>query len=209
MGLALTASGCLLKDRTDTWYLEPNGVVTWSVLEKDVRSDANAAADRQKEESTYMTDVRNQVHPIASGFRALGASEIRTKILRGSIPYSVVTEARFASIEAMGQALIVRTGLSGSSILERDAVGAVWTLTMRDPHAPDTPDQNDQDTGALVEGLAGLKVTLTDGRFVAAGSQGFDISSDGRVATLLADKDDEKAFEDGSLIVKRLKWVVR
>jgi hypothetical protein len=52
-------------------------------------------------------------------------------------------------------------------------------------------------------------VTLTDGRFLAAGTQGFDISSDGRVATLLADKDDEKAFEDGALIVKKLKWTVR
>jgi hypothetical protein len=52
-------------------------------------------------------------------------------------------------------------------------------------------------------------VTLTDGRFVAAGSQGFDISSDGRVATLLAGKDDEKAFDDGSLVVRKLKWSVR
>jgi hypothetical protein len=209
VGLAVTASGCLLKDRTDTWYLEPNGVVTWSVLEKDIRSDAKAAADRQTEEGTYMADVRNQVHPIARGFRALGAAEIRTKILRGSVPYSVVTEARFASLEVMGQTIIVRSGLSGSSILERDAVGATWTLTIRDPHAPDTPDQGDQDLSSVIEGLAGLKVTLTDGRFLAAGTQGFDISSDGRVATLLADKDDEKAFEDGALIVKKLKWTVR
>lgn len=207
--LPFVAAGCLLKDRTDTWYLEPSGVVTWSVLEKDVRSDAKAAADRQTEEGTYMSDVRNQVHPIARGFRALGAAEIRTKILRGSVPYSVVTEARFASLETMGQMLIARTGLSGSSILERDAVGATWTLTMRDPHAADTPEQNDQDLNALIEGLEGLKVTLIDGRFVAAGSQGFTISSDGRVATLLADKDDEKAFEDGNLIVKRLKWITK
>jgi hypothetical protein len=121
----------------------------------------------------------------------------------------VVTEARFASLEAMGQTMIVRNGLGGSSIVERDAAGAIWTLTLRDPHAPDTPDQNDQDMGALIEGLAGLKVTLTDGRFVAAGSQGFDISSDGRVATLLAGKDDEKAFDDGSLVVRKLKWSVR
>jgi hypothetical protein len=208
VGLALTASACLLKDRTDTWYLEPNGAVTWSVLEKDVRSDAKAATDRQTEEGTYMTDVRNQVHPIAKAFRALGATEVRTRILRGSVPYTVVTEARFASLDAMGQTLIARTGLTGTSVLERDGAGATWTLTMRDPHSADTPEQNDDDVSALIEGLA-LKITLTDGRFVTAGTQGFDISSDGRVATLLADKDDEQAFQDGGLIVKRLKWVGR
>jgi hypothetical protein len=207
--LPLTATGCLQKDRTDTWYLEPSGTVTWSVMEKDVRSDAKSAVDRQTEEGTYMTDVRSQMHPLAKGFRALGAAEIHTKILRGTSPYSVVTEARFASVDALGQQIIVRAGLAGNSLLERDASGATWTLTVRDPHSQDTPSQNDEDLNALTDGLACLKVILTDGHFVAAGTDGFGVSSDGRAAAAIEDKSDVKTFEDGGMIVKRLKWTAR
>jgi hypothetical protein len=209
MVLPFMATGCLQKDRTDTWYLEPNGTVTWSVIEKDVRSDAKTAADRQTEEATYMTDVRSQMHPLAKGFRVLGAAEIHTKVLRGTSPYSVVTEARFASVDVLGQQVIVRVGLTGSSLLERDATGETWTLTFRDPHSQDTPSQNDEDLNALTDGLACLKVILTDGHFVAAGTDGFDISGDGRAATVIEDKSDVKTFEDGGMIVKRLKWTVR
>ena len=44
--VSFLASGCLIKDTTQTVYLEPDGTVTWSVLEKDVRSDAPRAEDR-------------------------------------------------------------------------------------------------------------------------------------------------------------------
>jgi hypothetical protein len=207
--LPFMAAGCLLKDRTDTLYLEPGGALTWSVMEKDVRSDANDPVDRQAEEATYMTDVRGQTGPLPRGFRSLGASEIHTKILRGTSPYTVVTEARFASVDLVGQRMIERVGLAGSSVLEVGAAAALWTLTMRDPHAAGPPSQNDEDLNALTEGLSGLRIILTDGHFVAAGTDGFDISGDGRAAAVRQNTADDKALDDGGQIVKALKWTVR
>ena len=88
VALALT-SGCLQKDTTETWYLGPAGAVTWVVTESDVRSDAQAAADRQNEESTYRQAFERQEHPVARGFRELGLGDIRTTVLRGEAPFTV------------------------------------------------------------------------------------------------------------------------
>jgi hypothetical protein len=144
---------------------------------------------------------------MAKGLIALGATEPRTRILRATVPFSVVTDGRFASVQDLGQRMVYRLGLAGSSVVVREGATATWTLTIRDPHAQDAPTQNDEDVNALTEGLGELKITLTDGRFVEA--EGFNLSSDGRVATLVSDKADEKSFEEGGLIVKRLKWTVR
>jgi hypothetical protein len=204
--LAPFAAGCLLKDRIDTWYLEPNGAVTWSVVEKDVRSDAKAPVDRQNEETTYLTAVRAQTPPIAMAFQQLTPAKIETRILRGSVPFTVVTDCRFSSVAVLAQRIIDRAGLAGASVLNRDADGMSWTMTFRDPHAENAVgDQtDDEDLEALVDGLDGLKVVLVEGRFTSAA--GFDLSSDGRVATIVSDKEMTEKFDNGAPIVIRLSW---
>src|ERR1017187_8896443 len=111
--LPVMTAGCLIKDTTETWYLDPGGTVAWSVTEADVRSDAQSVTDRQNEETIYITAVRAQSHPMAKGLTALGPIDVRTRILRGTVPFTVVTDARFASIAALGQVLIQRCGLTG------------------------------------------------------------------------------------------------
>ena len=201
--LSVGTTGCLLKDRTDTWYLDPGGAVTWSVTEKDVRSDARAAVDRQNEEGNYITAVRNQQHPIARGLALLGPIDVHTRILRAAVPYTVVTDGRFASIDVLGRWMIVRLGLAGTSVLERTADGTTWTFSVRDPHAEGAAHENDDSLSALMDGLDDLKVVLVTGEFLAA--DGFELSGDGRVAAYK--KDDETAKRDGdAVIVLRLRW---
>jgi len=197
------ATACLLKERTDTWYLEPSGAVSWSVIEKDVRSDAQAAVDRQNEEAAYISAVRSQTHPLARAFGLLGPAPVRTQILRGTLPFTVITQATFASIDALGLRLIGRLRLSGSSVLERSAEGTQWTFSVRDPRAQDAAKADDEDLEELVNGLDGLHVVLTAGHFLAG--ENVQLSSDRRAATLTFDANAAKS-DDGGLTVIKLRW---
>ena len=199
---ALTSGGCLLKDVTETWYLEPDGGVTWVVMEKDVRSDAQAEADRRNEEETYYQDVMREVHPAARGFRALGAARLRTRILRSEIPFSVVTEGRFAALDDLGQRIISMSGLAGTSLLTRDGASREWTFTIRDPHAENS--RPDEDVMALLGDLDTLQVVLVTGRFESA--QLFEISADRRVARI--DRAQLKDMDESAVLVLKLKWTV-
>jgi len=204
--IALAASACLLKDRTDTWYLEASGAVSWEVVEKDVRSDAKTPFDRQAEEDAYFTRVRNRNHPVAKGLAELGALNVRTRILREDRPYSVVTDGRFTSLENLGRQLILAFQLTGMSSVQRDGETMTWTFTIRDPHSPDgQPSKVDDDLSELTNGFERLKIVLVQGAFVNA--KGFDISSDRRVATV-AKPDDETAdkFDAGEPVVWKLVW---
>ena len=200
---AVLASGCLVKDVTETWYLAEDGSVTWVVMEKDVRSDAQAAADRQSEEQSYYDAVRREDHPVARGLRALDAAKLRTRILRSELPYTVVTEGRFANLEVLGQRMIAATGLAGTSVLVRDGAAWEWTLSVRDPHAENT--KPNEDVTALMGELDKLQVVLATGHFESA--QVFSISSDRRVATF--DEDQIKDADENAVVVLRLRWIVK
>ena len=201
----MLCSGCLQKDVTETWYLEADGAVTWVVTESDVRSDAQAAADRENEEHNYQLAFQRQDHPIVRGLRELGFEDIRTLVLRGDVPFTVRTQARGLSIDALGLRIIQRSGLAGTSTLVRDGNFWVWSFTARDPHAQDMTAPIDDDLSALLNGLDKLKVVLVSGRFDAAA--GFTLSSDRRAAALI-DPDDHREPDgaDQSVVTLRLKW---
>jgi hypothetical protein len=202
VALTMTA-GCLIKDTTQTWYLRPDGSVTWTVVESNVRSDARAAADRANEETTYWTSVKSETHEVAEAFRLLGGTNLGTRVVRAEVPYTVVTDARFAGIADLGQRLIVEMGLVGSSVLVRDADAWQWTMTIRDPHAADSQIDPEHAIVSLADTLASLKIVLVSGRFESA--EGFVLTSDHRVATF-----DEKATNPGGenqTVVLRLRWV--
>jgi hypothetical protein len=201
---ALMATGCLLKEEEHTWYLEPEfGQVTWTVLERDVRSDASAPADRNAEEQTYWMDVQAENHQMARALRRLGGTEIRTRILRADAPYSVVTDAKFGSIEDLGRSIIALGGLSGTSVLRPDGALLTWTLTLRDPHAEEPP--SDEAVIGLLGAFDSLRVVLTAGRFESA--QGFTFDSDRRVARI--DREFVNAKTDEVDLVLTLQWTAR
>ena len=199
----LLSTGCLLKDVTETWYLDENGAVTWVVMEKDVRSDAQAPADREEEERTYYAGVKTENHVVARGFRALGGTQLRTRILRGELPFTVVTEARFSGLDTLGQRVIIATGLAGTSVVTRNGDAFEWTFTVRDPHA-ESP-KADEDVSALMGDLDKLQVVLARGHFESG--QLFSISQDRRVATF--EESQLKDADENAVVVLRLKWRVK
>ena len=199
--VALASSGCLLKDVSHTWYIDGAGTVSWVVMEKDVRSDAQAEADRRSEEETFYQDVLREVHSTARGLRALGAARLRTRILRSEVPFVVVTEGRFDGLDELGQRMISMSGLSGASVLTRDGASREWTFTIRDPHAED-PRPN-EDVMALLGDLDTLQVVLVTGRFESA--QLFELSADRRVAKF--DKNLVSLFDEAPTLVLKLKWL--
>lgn len=206
--VALLTSGCLLKDTEETWYLSQDGAVTWVVTETDVRSDAQAAADRENEETAYRLAVDRQDHPMARAFRALGLTDLQTVVLRRDVPLTVRTEARGLTIGELGLRLIQRSGLTGTSVLAREGDAWVWTLAARDPRAPDATASldEDEDLEALLSDLDHLKVVLTNGRFQAA--EGFTLSGDKRVATLVdPESPAQQPGADDTTLTLKLRWV--
>jgi hypothetical protein len=203
--LAVPMTGCLQKDTTQTWYVNGAGEVTWVVLEKDVRSDANAAADRQQEEAEYWLAVQQQRHPIAAGLQELGGTKLRTLALRGEVPYTVQTDARFIGIDELGRRILAATGLMGTSIVTRDGATWDWKIVIRDPSSMNGVVGEPSDgVSALLSELETLQVVLTTGHFESAA--GFTISSDRRVATF--DKKEEKAGQtpEEPVLTLRLVW---
>jgi hypothetical protein len=204
MSVSVLAGGCLVFDRVDTVYLEPGGPVTWSVMHKDVRSDAASAPERQDEEVPYLLGVQAQNHDLARGFWQLTPLDVRTRILRAIAPFTVTTEARFPSLAVLGQRLIDRFGLEGTSRLESGPDGTRWTLTVRESASPNGGTDDDVELEALVPDLDHLVIVLVSGRFVDA--QGFSVSNDGRVARFVDDPSFEAKIESGAEIVVSLTW---
>jgi hypothetical protein len=206
VGALMLTTGCLPKDTTETWYLGAAGVVTWVVSESDVRSDAQAAVDRQSEETAYRLAVERQDHPVARGLRRLGFTDIRTVVLRRDAPFTVRTEARGVAIGELGLRILQQAGLAGNSTLVRDENTWVWTFTARDPHAPEVTTPVDEDVEALIDDLSQLKIVMIAGRFETA--SGFELSADRRVATLKDPSGRDDAHDaDATAITLRLSWV--
>jgi hypothetical protein len=197
-------SGCLIREVSQTWYVAGDGGVTWVVIEKDVRSDAAAAADRQSEEQTYYQAVTSEIHPVAQGFRAVGAARLRTRVLRGELPFTVVTEGRFPGLDVLGQRVLAAGGLTGASIVVHEAGAWEWTLTAREGTSDLDRDVSD-DVQALLMDLERLNVVLVAGRFEAA--QGFTLSPDRRIATFAEDA--ERQADASGVIVLRLRWTTK
>ena len=198
----LMLSGCLLKDTTETWYVDANGAVNWVVTEKDVRSDASAIADRQQEESVYWLGVQQQRHPIAMGLEEMGGAKLRTLVLRGESPYTVQTDARFTGLDEIGRRLLAVTGSLGESVVKHEGDAWEWTFVVRDPKSFGSVTEPSDNVTALMSDISQLRVVLIAGHFESA--LGFDVSNDGRVATV-----DEKYLDhqdEQPAATLKLKW---
>jgi hypothetical protein len=200
----LLAAGCLVNEERHTWHLDAaGGGVTWTVFELDVRSDAKEPADRLEEESKFWNAVRAETHGTARGFRALGASSVRTRILRDEVPFSLVTEATLPAIDELGRRLIAGFGGIGTSVLERDGDARIWTLTAHEPRDGEPHPEETEGVSGLSGLLETLRVVLPRGRFESA--VGFDVSSDHRVAVI--DKTVFEGIDKGMDVTLRLRWV--
>lgn len=188
MPACLLAGGCLRKDVMPTLYLDPDGAVTWTVTERDVRSDERDPASRAAEEQAWLEASRNDAGPQAEALRKLGGRRVRTTVLRDERPFVAVTEARFSSVRRLTRDLLDGFGLDGDVDLERDEAGT--TLTVRyDPEPIREIDENDP-LLELVDGLEDYRIVLTRGHFVEA--DGFVIDETKTVARPVIHDDEGK-----------------
>lgn len=203
----LAAPACIVAERTHTLYLSPDGRLMWVALEKDVRSDAEKADDRAKEEAEFLAQVSAGLQPVAAALDGLGATDRRTDVLRRERPFIAVTTARFESIDRLLTTMFQQAGIEAEVSFRSE--GARMRLLVRIDLSRvdlDTP-ANDADAGdtwsALIEDASQYKIVLTAGRFVDG--RGFTFGS-GDTSAVPVDVDLTKAKEAGE-IVYGLSWV--
>lgn len=200
VAFAGAASACIQEENSVTWFLDPNGQVTWSILEKNVRSDSKSRDERQTEESQFIVAARVHQQPAMTGLQRLGASNLKDQILQDKPPYSVLTEGYFPSFEVLGRRLLAVYGMTGTSVVSRDDEKWIWTLTIA--YAPE--EYSDQDTAELTALLGDkLHVALREGEFIEA--DGFSINDDKRLAELSGDLVEPRDRDDPPIVLK-LVW---
>ncbi len=200
--VALLTTGCLDKDTTQTIYLEADGSVTWTVLEKDIRSDGATADDRAREEYEFFAAARVERHPVALAFARLDPTDVLTTMVRDQRPYAVFTEARFPRLDMLMARFVEAAGLDGASTLERRGGTVTWTLTVYGESASSEWRGEDKAVDALAGSFEGCRFVLAAGRFTSA--VGFELSGDKRAATLRLPKDSP---EPDDALRLSLTWV--
>jgi len=191
---ALVAGGCLQKEETHTLYLSPDGRVVWSALEKDVYSDKVERAAAAAEEAEYLASARRGEHELAGDLARLGSSSVRTRVLRTTRPFAVLTTAEFADVGVLFDRLLSACEIPGYARLDRD--GPHTTLRI---HA--VPGADADGFASLFEGV---KLVLTDGSIVSAA--GFAIGDGGRSAVWEKTAAEEAGARGGVLDLS-LTWV--
>ena len=87
--MVLTAA-CINQTNRHIFYLDPDGAVTWTVVQEEIRSDAENREDRVREEREFLRAVNRGEHDVARALGQLGASWIDTRFVRAERPYTVV-----------------------------------------------------------------------------------------------------------------------
>ena len=134
--LSVISTGCLLKETSHTLYLRPDGAVTWSVLERDIRSDEADPDKRRSEEEAYLAAVAAGEHDVAKALDVLGAQWVevlqerisraggaaRRPPLRGADPVSEVPEVIARRLDAYLDLAVAlwSTGRRSATVIARE-----------------------------------------------------------------------------------------
>ncbi len=199
----LGTAGCLQKTTTHTLYLSPDGAVTWTALEGDVRSDESNPPARLAEESTFLASVAAGTHAVRLGLAALDPLSERTLVVRAERPFAVVTEAQFERVDLLLARM--QSALRAPGTVRLTTSGGTTTLTMSLDVEAARADDAERQTPVLdlLEDAGRYRVVLTEGRFVAA--TGFRLAGDGTAAVLQAPSEEEIAAGKG-VVTRSLTW---
>jgi hypothetical protein len=196
--MVLTAA-CINQNNRHIFYLDPDGAVTWTVVQEEIRSDAEDKLERIQEEREFLKAVDRGEHDVARAFGRLGALWVDAQLVRAERPYTVVTEARFESVARAMEEFLTRVGLEAAAHLETD--GDLMRLTFCYREVEDEAEGSEDDE--VVENLIGdheaYRFVLTEGKFIDA--QGFRLEA-GDTAAVLVEVDENN---DGAAI-HSLTW---
>lgn len=181
IGGAVVASGCLQMESAHRLYLSPQGAVSWTVRQTEVRSDAEKAATRHEEEREWLAGIDQGSHPVALAFQALGGQQIQTALVRRERPYAAEISCECGRVDELANTMLSELQVKGHATLIRRSDTTTLTIEIQVP-------ASEQEYGgaldALFDELEHYRIVLTAGRFVAA--DGFTISADGVIATPVA-----------------------
>ncbi|MCP3981950.1 MAG: hypothetical protein GY716_21820 [bacterium] len=186
----LALGGCLRKETTHTLYLDPDGSLHWSVLERDVRSDEKDLADRIAEEQEWLQAASAGAHPVAEALRLLGARRVDAHMVRSERPYAAWTEGWFSTLEQPARRFLEELQLSGDARLTVDGETTTFRLQL-DSTEPGSGVDEESPLIALIEDAEHYRVVLTSGRFVEA--EGFELDDADTVAVLAWPQEDDSA----------------
>jgi len=193
--------GCIVSDTDHRIYLDPDGGLTWVVLERDVRSVDGDNIKRQEQEIQFLNEVRGGSHPVAVGFRELLANSLEYQLLRDARPFSVRTEANFESAAMVVRRLLSQLGVPAQvDMWISDNVTTLEAVIMVDEFQEETVNER---VLALVDDPETYQIRLTHGSFIEA--KGFVIEEDGALALLITSYDDDRA--EGEPLVLSLSWI--
>ena len=197
----LTAAACIEQDEDHTLYLDPDGKVTWFVVETNIRSTSEAPEDRAREEQEVLTLWARNEHPMAVALGELHPLSVECDLVRGERPFTIVTTARFARVEDALEGLGNELGIRNEARLERstETTQLLWRLWV---------DETEQDTGdtadnELLDALTQFRFVLTEGKFVD--SERFEISDDDTAATM-AELDEDDLTDANGMVTFSLTW---
>ena len=203
VAVALLATGCLVKDSYHTLYLNPDGSLTWDVLEREIRSDHRDPAERAGEEREFLERVRRQDHLAARSLDTLWPREVESHLLRGQRPYAVHTAAEFRDVERLFRNVLDELDVRGKVTVERDAMQTRFVIAFR-PEDLEIEDEEEPQTLMLALTEADeFRIRLTEGKFLDAA--GFELSEDDTLAVPLKPDDPEVEKRDG-MAVYSLTW---
>lgn len=212
----ILAAGCVRKETSHTLYLDPNGAVTWMVLEKDIRSDAHDRRERDQKEEDFMAPRRSGEHGMAQALEQLDAEWVETRVLRDTRPYMVVTEARFDSLDRVIQSFFEQLGAPVYAELRADGdrTRLVILCNLEDWDEAEQSESEGEEDDVLVELMFDAdeyRLVLTEGEFVDA--RGFELADEKTVAVLIDQSREEiEAIEEvdqnGCVVIYSLTWTV-
>lgn len=182
--LGASCAACLVKDTKSTVCLEVDGTVTWSIVESGVRSENEDADQARREEAEYLGDNAAGWGPLAAALAQIGGENVRSVLVRDRVPYEVRATATFASLDAMIGAYCSSAGWRCDSQTARLGDAATWTWA-----ATEVAGAEGDPVDPLDEAVAGLRIVLAQGRFLAA--EGFELVDD-RSAVLAIPKGEEE-----------------
>jgi len=202
MVVALTG-GCLTQQIEQRLYLDPQGGLSWTVLQQEVRSDARGPSGRAAEEQSFLDRARAAEHGVARAFDALGARRVETLVLRERRPYAVFTSAEMGPVDRVLETFLRRLGVEARAGLLRQGASRHLELVFR-PGDGEADVDEDEPALALADDLEAFRFVLTSGRFTAA--EGFRLDDDHRAAVML-DPEEGDPERLGDEVVYRLSWI--
>lgn len=192
--------GCMLDETTHVLLLEPDGTVTWRVLQDLLRSDRDVVRDRLGEEDRFVDEVDTGEDHWSTALSDYGARDVDAWLLRDRRPYSLVVEGRFDDFEQLTQAVIDDAEVDAEVTLQQQGNRVFYRVAVEAPEGQD--DEGDEDDGWQWVAHR-FRIALAEGRFVD--SRGFDLSEDGVVAVPRR-LTEEEADEFDGVLVYTLTW---